>query len=230
MRILALDTATQACSAAVLSGGDTVSRCEILARGHAERILTMVDEVLSEAGLALRDLDAIGVGRGPGGFTGVRLAVSIAQGLAFGAGLKVVPISDLRAVAQRVLERDGRLNGVLACNDARMHEVYWTYCGRDARGVAGSESAERVSAPESVELPLEAAPPIVGAGSGFHIYPQLGARLLGRLDYVDEMALPHAADIARLAALEFEAGRALAPEDALPVYLRDDVARPPSRD
>jgi tRNA threonylcarbamoyladenosine biosynthesis protein TsaB len=230
MKVLAVDTATEACSAAVLNGSDAISRFEILQRGHSERILRMIDEVLVQAGLKLRSLDGIGVGRGPGGFTGVRLAVSIAQGLAFGADLKIVPISDLRAMAQRALERDPSLNGVLVCNDARMNEVYWTYCARDARGVAEAQTREQVGAADSVELPLEATPPVAGVGSGFRVYPRLAQRLVGRLDYVHESALPHAEDIARLAALEFKAGHALPPEQALPVYLRDDVARPPSRD
>jgi tRNA threonylcarbamoyladenosine biosynthesis protein TsaB len=227
VKVLALDTATQACSAAVLNGDDTFSRFELLERGHAERILSMIDEVLKEAALTLDALDGIGVGRGPGGFTGVRLAVSIAQGLAFGAGLRVAPISDLRAVAQRTLERDPRLTGVLVCNDARMNEVYWTYAPRHPRGFAEADTLERVGSIEQVELPVEASGPIAGVGSGFRVYPPLAGRFPGRLDYVDDSVLPHAEDIARLAALELQEGRAVQPERALPVYVRNDVARPP---
>ena len=103
MRILALDTATESCSAALLIEGRSLAREIELERGHAERILLMIDAVLAEAGVKLAGLDAIAFGRGPGSFTGVRLAASVTQGLAFGAGLGVVPVSDLRAVAQRAL-------------------------------------------------------------------------------------------------------------------------------
>lgn len=229
MRLLALDTATEGCSAAVLEGAGIITRYEELERGHAERILAMVDEVLVEAGVSLRQLDAIAFGRGPGGFTGVRLAVSIAQGLAFGAGLGVVPISDLRAMAQRALAGASGLRGVLVCNDARMQEVYWSYCRRDPQGMAEAGALEQVGPPQTVELPAEAEKPIRGVGRGFRAHPQIAQRLQGALECVDAAVLPHAEDIARLAVAELELGRVLSPEEALPVYLRDDVVRPPSR-
>lgn len=249
MRILALDTATEACSAALLcidavepaagrserlgpAASESVrlfSRYEEPGRGHAERILLMVDAVLAEAGLPLAGLDAIAFGRGPGGFTGVRLAASVAQGLAFGAGLPVVPISDLRALAQRALDVAAEARSVLVCADARMREVYWCCFRRGAAGLAETApgAAERVGAPDSVELPAALPGPIHGAGRGFLAYPPLAARVGGLLAAVHAELLPRAHEIARLAAADFAAGHTVAPQDAIPVYLRDDVARPP---
>ena len=197
-----------------------------LARGHAERILPMIDELLGEAGLSLRGLDAIAFGRGPGSFTGVRLAASVTQGLAFAAGLGVVPVSDLRALAQRVFGEDGRVTRALVCNDARMQEVYWGCFERGDDGLAHARSPERVGPAASVQLPpgwSDAA----AAGRGFSAYPALGGltgvTVLGAWDRL----LPRAAEVARLAVPEVAAGRLLAPAAAVPVYLRDDVARPP---
>jgi len=231
MRILALDAATEACSVAVCAGGTLVSRNHRLGTGAAESILSLVEAVLGESGTALRSLDAVAFGRGPGGFTGVRLAASVAQGLAFGAGLPVIPISDLRALAQQVFDSERDIEGVLVCGDARMREVYSAYCTRDARGFAATVGAERVGPPATVELPPQARGRIRGAGQGFSAYPELGERLGPRLTAgIAAELLPRAQEIARLAVPELEAGRTLPPEKALPVYLRDDVVAPPSQD
>ena len=134
MKILALDTATENCSAALLISGALLCREELIGRGHAQRILPVIVELLSEADAALQDLTAIAFGRGPGAFTGVRLAACVAQGLAFGAALPVVAVSDLQALAQRALAQDSDVDRVLVCTDARMHEVY---CGAFERGAGG---------------------------------------------------------------------------------------------
>jgi tRNA threonylcarbamoyladenosine biosynthesis protein TsaB len=148
MKILAIDTATEACSAAVLMPERLASRYEEVGRGHSERILAMVDAVLGEAGVALADLDAVAFGRGPGSFTGVRLAASVAQGLAFGAGLPVVPVSNLQALAQRALESAGARSAasLLVCADARMKEVYWGCFERSAPGAADAHAGARAEA------------------------------------------------------------------------------------
>jgi tRNA threonylcarbamoyladenosine biosynthesis protein TsaB len=231
VRILALDTATENCSAALLVNGALLEREELLGRGHAERILPMLSELLAEAGVTLGALDALAFGRGPGAFTGVRLAASVAQGLAFGAALRVVPVSDLRALAQRVLQEEPAVQHVLVCTDARMREVY---CGAFERAPDGSAAAideERVVAPQAVRLPeaWHAADRagLRGAGGGFAAYPQLKQALAEQLGGVREQLWPRAAEIARLAVAEVSASRTLAPEEALPVYLRNDVARPP---
>lgn len=226
MRLLALDTATESCSAALALEDRLLTREAELARGHAEHILPMIDELLAEAGIGLPALDAIAFGRGPGSFTGVRLAAGIAQGLAFGAGLGVVPVSDLRALAQRAFDARGGVTRALVCNDARMQEVYWACFERGGEGLAREHGPERVGPPAGVQLP-PAWSDAAGLGRGFAAYPAL--RVLAGVTVPEgwDRLLPRAAEVARLAAPELAAGRLLAPEAALPVYLRDDVARPP---
>ena len=226
MRLLALDTATECCSAALLVDERLLTREAELARGHAERILPMIDELLVEAGMSLRALDAIAFGRGPGSFTGVRLAASITQGLAFGAGLGVVAISDLRALAQRAFDEDVRVTRALVCNDARMQEVYWGCFERGSDGLALARGAERVDPPGGVELPSTWSD-VAGLGRGFAAYPALRAVAGVTVREAWDRLLPRAAEVARLAVPELAAGRRLDPEAAVPVYLRDDVARPP---
>jgi tRNA threonylcarbamoyladenosine biosynthesis protein TsaB len=253
VRILALDTATQSCSAALLIDGSMISRERPLEHGHAAQILPMIDALLAEGGVVLSALSAIAFGRGPGAFTGVRLAASVTQGLAFGAGVPVVPISDLAALAQRALEVGERCRRVLACMDARMHEVYWA-CFERREALAEAVGEERLSAPASVALPTEwaaegvprsepfGAPPdagrpsqaahgsgVCGAGSGFAAYPELREGVGARLLAIREELLPRAAEIVRLAEPEVAAGRVFPPEEALPVYLRDEVATRPQR-
>ena len=225
MRLLALDTATESCSAALLLGGRLLTREVELARGHAERILPMIEELLGEAGLTLGELEAIAFGRGPGSFTGVRLAASVTQGLAFGAGLGVVPVSDLRAVAQRAFDEDASVTRAIVCNDARMQEVYWACFERDAEGLAAARTPEWVAAPAKVQLP-SGWQGAAGVGRGFAAYPALKDLAGVTVGAGADRLLPRAAEVARLAAPELAAGRVLGPQAAVPVYLRDDVARP----
>ena len=174
---------------------------------------------------------AVAFGRGPGSFTGVRLAASVTQGLAFGANLPVVPISDLRALAQRILDDEPAAARVLVCNDARMHEVYCGSFERGAGGFAVAADAERVAKPLAVALPAHwltpQTLPVLAVGSGFAAYPELRAAVAGKVTGFREGLWPRAAEIARLAVVEVEAGRVLGAEGAVPVYLRDDVAQVP---
>ena len=217
MKILALDTATEACSAALLLHGEVIERYEVLGRGHAERLLPMVQEVLAEGGVALAALDAIAFGRGPGAFTGLRIAAGVTQGLAFGAGLPVVSVSDLAALAARAAVHHGQRH-VLACLDARMAQVYWAAfdCADPAAPVALT--------PERVSDPGDVAADEKGDGHGFSGYPALVGLLGDRLAGFDAAMLPHAREVALIGATAFAAGRTIAPEDAQPVYLRDEVA------
>ena len=249
MKILALDTSTEACSAALLADGRVLARAEEAPRAHAELILPMVEALLAEAGLTLRGLDALAFGRGPGSFTGVRLAASVTQGLAYGAGLGVVPVSTLRAVAlQAFAHPDGAAaDHVLVCNDARMQETYWCAYRRAVDAATGlvlpeALREEAVGPPASVARPSVARPTgaaprdgalgsaerWVGAGRGFRAYPSLVAQLPSGTPPPSALVelLPQATAILELARPEVAAGRLRPATEALPVYLRDDVARP----
>ena len=217
MKILALDTSTEYCSVALWRDG-TVDAREVLAgQRHSQLLLPMVDELLGRHELTVAGLDGIAFGQGPGSFTGLRIACGVTQGLAFGAGLPVVGVSTLLAMAAAT--GSGR---VVCCLDARMGEIY------HAAYVKGEAGWEPVHAPNLCapgEAPLPAAGQWLGCGSGFAAHEAaLKQRYAGRLSAIMPEIFPHARDIARLAAREFEAGRAVAAERALPVYIRDKVA------
>jgi tRNA threonylcarbamoyladenosine biosynthesis protein TsaB len=232
VKLLALDSATELCSAALWLNGSSLSREDSQPRASGERILVLIDALLAEAGLALAQLDAIAFGRGPGGFTGVRLATAVAQGLGFSSGLPLLPVSDLRAVAQRALAEPDAPPRVLVCQDARMRQVYWSCCHSDQPSgmprIALAGADESVADPEAVRLPPAwQGLAVCGAGSGFEVYPQLCQSFEGSLAFVLGTARPRAAEIALLAAADGLL-YATAPEDAQPVYLRDQVAVPRS--
>jgi len=225
MKILAIDTATERCSVALNIDGTLVDRSTDTPRGHADLILPMVQSLLSDAGLALAQLDGIAYGRGPGSFTGVRIAVGVVQGLAFGAGLPTAGISNLAAVAQQVAAPDGQVgcqvgDRVLVCMDARMSEVYWGVfqCGPD--GLVDPRTEEAVASPQRVVETMSSQTVGVVAGTGFQAYPPLAAIAASR---AFPTLLPRARDIAVLGAREFASGRGQKAVDAQPVYLRNQV-------
>lgn len=222
-KILALETATEACSVALWLDGAVLERHEVAPRGHAERVLPMMEAVLAEAGLGLRQLDGLAFGRGPGAFTGVRIAAGVAQGAAFGADLPVVPVSTLAALAEGV-RREGLASRVLAAIDARKGEVYWGAYRGEPSGVVEPVGEECVTPPEAVPLPEGGH--WYGAGTGWGTYHvALNARLGDdRLAGWEDDRLPRARDVAALAAPVLAEGGGLAPEAAVPVYLRDRVA------
>lgn len=222
MKLLALDTAATACSVALLTdAGIQETRLEA-ERVQAETLLPMVEQLLSQAGLGLRALDALAFGRGPGAFTGLRVAASMAQGLAYGAGLPVLPVSNLDALAAVAQARHGATR-ILACLDARMQEVYWAAYSAEGDSLARL-TEEALSPPGDITPPEGVA--WFGAGSGWGAYPEaLKARVPG-LRGMDATCTAGAGDIVRLAYKAFKRGEAVAPERALPVYLRDKVATP----
>lgn len=223
-RMLAIDTATEACSAALWLDGEIRERYVVAPREHARLLLPMVEELLAEAGLVLKELDALAFGRGPGSFTGVRIAAGMAQGLAFSADLPVVPVSSLAALAQHAADLGHP--SVLSAIDARMGEVYWARYVLGAEGLVELDGEERVCAPGDVPLP--AGVDWYGVGSGWATYAEtLSVRLGDRLVGCDGTRYPHAGDVARLASAAHANGAALRAEQAIPVYLRDRVADKP---
>ncbi len=224
MNILALDTATEACSAAVLRGEEVFSRMEVIPRGHAERILGMCDEVLGEAGITRGDLSLVACGRGPGAFTGVRIAVAAAQGICLGLDLRLLGVSDLMILAQGCLGNSGAEMAACAF-DARMGEVYLGIYRR-AGDLAELAAEERVCSPEKAGEEIRrlcAGHSFIAAGTGFGAYPAL-ARVAAETgaEQIRDSLLPAAADMLPWA--RSHAGEAVPPEDLVPLYLRNDVA------
>ena len=221
LKILAVDTATEACSAALLVGDKLFSRWEEAPRDHTRKILPMVQAVLEDAGISLSDLDAIAFGRGPGSFTGVRIGISVAQGLAFGAGVPLIGISTLAAMAQGAYRLDGAQQ-VLTAIDARMNEVYFGHyelCDGRMQLVGD----EVVSEPAAlVDVRGKLAGPVTCVGTGFETY---GETLSGLADELAEsqVRFPTAEDMLPLARAAWLAGEAVPVELATPVYLRDKV-------
>ena len=278
MKLLAFETATEACSVALWVDGEVRERFELAPRRHAELSLPWAEQLLAEAGIGKSQLDAIAVGRGPGAFTGVRLAIAIGQGIALALDRPIVPVSTLAALAMRAVapslaqgeggdellsrtasgsscgeersagrgEEDrlqaiglrpdertaamptgrtgwGGVKRVLASIDARMNEVYiGRFALRDGESIALGDEA--IAAPDAVAL-LDEGCDWFGVGTGFAaLGGRLRQRLGDRLVAVDADALPHAADVARLAVTAFARGEALAPEFVEPAYLRNHVA------
>lgn len=219
MYLLAFETATEACSVALWANGEVRERHELAPRRHAQLALPWADELLAEAGVARSQLDAIAVGRGPGAFTGVRLAIAIAQGIAFALDRPVLPISTLAVLAQGATAPVS--TQVLALIDARMGEVYAGRFTVGDDGLVRALTAEALLAPAQVTI--DAATLAVGSGCAAGD-AALADRLLDAGVRTQPAALPHAGDCARLAASAFAAGEAIAPERLEPAYLREQVA------
>jgi tRNA threonylcarbamoyladenosine biosynthesis protein TsaB len=221
LTILALDTCTEACSAALMLGDKVFADSADAPREHSQRLLPMVDSLLHQAGICVADLDAIAYGRGPGSFTGIRICTSMTQGLALGHDLPVVGISTLAAMAQMAISEHGARQ-VLCAIDARMGEIYWgQYVTVD--GIATLVGEEHVGAPDELQLSLMEDDLIVACGTGFDAYPQLlglgqGLSLLNMVKYPDARAM------LILAKAAIAAGLATSIDELQPVYLRDTVA------
>lgn len=218
--ILALDTATEACSVALLHQGNISFEDELSPRTHTQRILPMIDEVLKTANISIKSVDYLAFGRGPGSFTGVRVGVGVAQGLALGAELKVVPISNLTMMAEQAYQELGAKE-VIALIDARMNEVYFSQLVRTEQGWT-EKVKEQVCSPENAiaQFKLDAEN-ITVVGTGWAAYPQFSAQDLPLV--VSEITLPSAKYMLSLAELEISKGNVKSVDEIEPVYLRNEV-------
>lgn len=212
IRLLAFDTSTEILSVAVRHGDQVIERTSAGGAQASSTLIPLIETLLAEAGLTLRELDAIAFGRGPGSFTGLRTACSVAQGLGFGAGVPLLPIDTLLAVAEEARHQHGAQK-VLAVLDARMEQVY--SAAYDFSTGAAPTSEPQLDAPEALVLP----PGFVLAGNAFDAY---GDRLPAGARHA---ALPTAAAMLRLAPALLTDGRTVAPADAWPLYVRDKVAQ-----
>lgn len=222
MKLLAVETATEACSAALLINGEIAEKYCITANGHSKLILPMIEELLTEAGLQPSGLDGLAFGRGPGSFTGVRIATGVIQGIAFALDLPVAPVSNLAAVAQDFFDHNEE-NLAFVAMDARMAEIYWGVYQRNSSGFAELLGTETVTPAHEIEFPEVSG---VGIGTGWKIYsPELLSRLSNYVVRHEVDNLPRARAVARLGAKAFKHGLAVPVEQAMPVYLRDKVAK-----
>ncbi len=223
MKLLAIDTVTEACSAALWQDGEVQARFELAPRRHTQLILPMVQELLAEAGITLTQLDAIGVDRGPGSFTGVRIGTGVVQGLAYAADLPVVPVSSLAALAQAVWQQTGHAQ-VLAMIDARMHEVYGACYVRQANRML-LIGAEQVG-PISAMIPADTACAWYCVGSGSREYAaQLQAHDHLQVIADSELDFPRAAVVAGLAATAYQCNEYVNAAQLEPSYLRNQVVQ-----
>ena len=220
LTILALDTCTETCSAAITVNGNVFAQIADAPREHSQRLLPMVDEVLAQAQVSLADVDLIAYGRGPGSFTGIRICTSMTQGLALGLDLPVIGISTLATMAQLAITEQGATQ-VLCCIDARMNEVYWgQYIAKD--GIATLIGQEHVSSPEAIELTLDIQQNISFCGTGFEAYPQL-MTLAPNMTQCNAAKYPDAKAMLHLAQQGHQQGLCTTVDELAPVYLRDTV-------
>lgn len=223
VKILAIDTSTENCSVALLIDDQCYVRRDIVPRDHTKKVLPWVDEVLKEAQLELNQLDALAFGCGPGSFTGVRIGIGIAQGLAFGADLPMIPVSTLQAMAQGCFRLHGASH-VAAAIDARMSEVYWARYTRQESGEWANIDNEMVIAPDILISSSEQDDTTwFTAGTGWQTYQDVLSELPYEMTESDVL-YPDAEDIAWLAKSAWLQGKTVTAEEASPVYLRDTVA------
>ncbi len=227
MKLLAIDTSSIACSAALQLDESLFERHEEQPREHTRLLTPMIRELLAEGGRRLDELDAIVLGNGPGSFIGMRIAASVAQGLAHGAGLKIVPVSSLAAVAAQVFaESDAKQ--VVVAQDAHMNEVYLGAYDRGEDGLPRPLFAERLQGHMVIAELDDARGGRVGAGFGWQRYPELTALNEEFIETWSDVKYPRARYLLDLGAAGLGQGTAIDPEDLVPAYLRQKVAARPA--
>lgn len=222
IKILAIETSTDACSAAILYNNNCSHRFIVAAQQHTKLILPMIQELLTETQLDLKQLDAIAFGCGPGGFTGTRLAASTIQGLALATSLPVVRISSLRALAQEVFIETGNKR-VLVAQDARMQEIYWGEYQVDSNGIIQANIPDQLLAPHAIKIASTSNTDFIGVGNGWQVYADILNKHCN-IPIIESKVYPQAQYIAQLASIDFARGLSVPAEEAQPVYLRKDVA------
>lgn len=224
MRILIIDTSTEACSVALEANGELFEEYQVAPRQHGELVLPLVNKLLKKANLKLEELDCIGYGQGPGAFTGLRICVSIVQGLAFGADVPVIGCSSLQAMAQNAFDAHGK-SEVLSTIDARMGEVYWGQY-REENGLMQLVGEEVVSKPEDVTFEPVEQSSFYATGSGWETYvDELSNTISQAIEIETETSFPRASAMLPWVKAQFANGKATPAEMAQPVYLRNNVAK-----
>ena len=219
MKILAIETSTEACSAALGIDNSCIYRHQIAPRKHTELILPMIDSLLNEANIKLNSLDAIAFGRGPGAFTGVRIAISVTQGLAYPYDIPVIPISTLAILAQQF---SNKYDCIAASFDARMKEIYWGLYRKNKLNIMEAIKKEKVCLPNNISTPSSGE--WFGAGSGWKLYSdEIKSKFKCKIIDFDYNAYPHAKDIIKIAIPLYLDGKVMSAELVSPVYLRDKV-------
>jgi len=220
LTVLSLDTTTPACSVALCRGDETFFRFQLASREHTGLLLPMIDDVLSEGGVSLSELDALAFTHGPGSFTGIRIGFGVVQGLAFGANLPVVPVSSLEVLAFTAIRKLEITDNcqIMPMFDARMDELYWSqFEWQDNQLIRLCQDS--LSAPESIEC-LPSTLPLYGVGDGWHLHDRIGLKA----HFLEHSMMPDARDILTVAMPDILRGQVSAIDDVQPLYLRDKVS------
>jgi len=221
---LALDASTEACSVALQLDGKVSASYELCPQSHSLRLLPMIDDLLKAAGIELADIDGLIFGQGPGSFTGVRIGVGVAQGLAFSADLPVVGVSSLQAMAQQAYTQHGQ-ERVIAAIDARMSEVYNGYYALDENNIMQKQQDEAVTPPEHLAEQLSSVvnSPAYAVGTGWDAYTEKLSALKSN-EASPDILFPSAEAMLAIGIAKLEQGQGVSAEEAQPVYVRDTVS------
>jgi len=227
MNLLALDTSSDACSVAVQADKDIFEKHVIRAKEHTNILIPMIQKLLHDAGVELQDLDAIVLGNGPGSFIGMRIAASVAQGLAFGSGLQIVPVSSMAAIAAEVMDAYSATEVVVA-QDAHMNEVYLGTYRSDGDGLPAAVTDELILPIEQIDELTNVSPPeFYAAGKGWTKYPSLLELNRAAIAEIVDVSYPRAVYLLPLGKRACQDGEAIEPENLMPAYIRTKVAEKP---